>query len=143
MEQEKNNINIDTDNLPKTGLHFFDENTCYLKAKAVAFEISKLCKHLLTKKDYTVLNPILNQLVRSSTSVYANLAEGCVPLISSKDRAFKFRLACKEALETISWLQLLEELGEISPAEAGLLTDEVIQITKILLKSLSTMKRYQ
>ena len=67
----------------------FSDNICYVKAKAVSVEIIFICKELMQRKDYTILSPICNQIVRSATSINANVAEGSTSCISSKDRQNK------------------------------------------------------
>lgn len=114
----------------------FPNNICYAKAKAVSVEIISICKKLMEKKDYTILAPICNQIVRSSTSVLANISEGNCKYISAKDKCFKFSLAYKECLETISWECLLYEIGELTEEQHNYLTDESMQIVRILSKSI-------
>ena len=119
----------------------FYGNISYQKAKTVAVEVAKICQRISLKKDYVILNAYCNQVIRSSSSVLANMAEGSVSIISSKDKANRFRICCKEAYETIAWLSLLNELGEVTDDEAISLIDELTQIIKILSKSISTMNK--
>lgn len=77
----------------------------------------------------------------ASSSVLANMAEGSVQLISSRDKTNCFRISCKEALETIAWISLQNELGEITDDESTALTDELTQIIKILSKYISTINQ--
>lgn len=68
----------------------------------------------MTKQDYTILSPLVNQCVRSSTSIAANLAEAAAPVISAKDRIYKMSLSFKECVETIHWCNVLYEMGELT-----------------------------
>lgn len=120
---------------------FLFDNICYQKSKSVAVEIAKICQRISLKKDYVILNAYCNQLIRSSSSVLANMAEGSVCTVSSKDKAYRFQICCREAYETIAWISLLNELGEITDDEATNLTDELTQIVKILSKSIRTIHR--
>ena len=118
----------------------FADNICYVKAKAVSVEIIYICKDLMQRKDFTILSPICNQIVRSSTSTNANIAEGATSCISSKDRQNKFSIAFKECMETINWLSLLYEIGELTDEQYEHLTDECTQIVKILSKSIHSLR---
>lgn len=118
----------------------FPNNICYAKAKAVSVEIISICKKLMEKKDYTILAPICNQIVRSSSSVLANISEANCKCSSPKDKIFKFTLAYKECLETISWECLLYEIGELTEEQYNYLTNESMQIVKILSKSVCSLR---
>ena len=118
----------------------FEGNTCLSKARYVAIKVARHCKELAKQHDYVILNSLLNQLFRSATSVLANMAEGSSNLISLRDRINKFNLALKEARESICWIDVLYELGEISEEEANDLLDELNDIIRILSKSIYTMR---
>ncbi len=118
----------------------FPNNVCYAKAKAVSIEIITICKELMKRQDYTILAPICNQIVRSSTSVLANISEGNCNCISPKDKSFKFTLAYKECLETITWEGVLYEIGELTEEQYNHLFDESMQIVKILSKSVHSLR---
>ncbi len=79
--------------------------------------------------------PILNQLVRSGTSIGANIEEAdSAP--SRKDFRNKMFIAKKEAAETIYWLKLITDAEIISnpgnKEKATELLGECTQILKIL-----------
>ena len=118
-------------------------NICYNKAKYVAIKSGQLCQRLAKKKDYVILNNYLTQLVRSSSSIYANYCEGNASLITIKDRIAKFNICLKEAEETIAWLTILYELKEISKEEFDTIRNQTIEIIRILSKSILTMKKNQ
>jgi len=84
-------------------------NRCFEFAKRVV----KLCQFL----DETPGVPriMANQLLRSGTSVGANVEEGQASQ-SQADFVSKYSIACKEARETHYWLRLLSE-SEIVPSE--------------------------
>ncbi|MCL4640201.1 MULTISPECIES: four helix bundle protein [Olivibacter] len=74
---------------------------------------------------------IFDQLVRSATSVGANIAEGKSG--SSKNDFLKFHIiALKSANETIYWLKLIRETLNIDKNKADSLMLEVEEIAKIL-----------
>lgn len=118
----------------------FEDNICYTKAKSVAVEIIYICKELMQKKDYTILSSLCNQIVRSSTSIVANIAEGSTSCISAKDKSNKFSIAFKECMETISWISLLYEIEELTEEQYNRLTDECMQIVKILSRSIHSLR---
>ncbi len=69
-----------------------------------ALRIVKLCKNLGTKQD--VKGILSKQLLRSGTSIGANVAEG-EGAQSEADFLTKYSIALKEAHETRYWLKLL------------------------------------
>lgn len=133
---------LDFDPSPSSSIQdTLSKNTCYVKAKNVAVAIVLTCKDLSQKKDHIVVDNILSQLTRSSTSVMANTAEGCFSGNTTKDKINKFRIASREALESISWITLLKDIGEIPEDKANELIKEFSQITGILSKSIGTMQK--
>lgn len=127
----------------KNDIHSNSNNICYNKAKYVAIKSGQLCQRLAKKNDYVILNNYLTQLVRSSSSIYANYCEGNASLITTKDRISKFNISLKEAEETLAWLNILYGLKEISQEEYDAITNQTIEIIKILSKAILTMKKNQ
>jgi four helix bundle protein len=84
-----------------------------------------------------LLVPLADQLIRSSTSIGANVMEGRGSA-STKDYARFFEIALKSANETKYWLILLKELV-VSHEVEGLL-QEVDEIARIIAASLLTMR---
>ncbi len=68
-------------------------------------DIIKLCK--LSNKD-SITNPIINQLVRSATSIDANYCEAN-GASSKKDFRNKIHICQKEGKETKHWLRMFSE----------------------------------
>lgn len=84
---------------------------------------------------------IAGQLIRSGTSICANLRES-KNAISKADFVFKLSIAQKEADETIFWLELIQQIRK-TPIEESLL-DEASQILKIIKTiSLNTKRNYE
>lgn len=127
----------------KKDIYSHSNNICYNKAKYVAIKSGQLCQRLAKKNDYVILNNYLTQLVRSSSSIYANYCEGNASLITTKDRISKFNISLKEAEETLAWLNILYGLKEISKEEYDAITNQTIEIIKILSKAILTMKKNQ
>ena len=80
------------------------------KAKNFAKEIVFLCRDMKIKYKESVL---INQLLRSATSIGANLHEAQYAQ-STKDFVSKLEIAQKECYETEYWLELLFETNCMS-----------------------------
>ncbi len=93
----------------------------------------------LTKKatDSTENRIVINQLIRSATSVGANYAEAN-NAASKTDFRNKIFIAKKEAAETRYWLHLFTEINPTVSIAQEL--DEVNQLIFILQKIVSTLK---
>ena len=79
--------------------------------------------------------PIFNQLVRSGTSIGANIEEADSSP-TRKDLKYKMVIAKKEAAETVYWLRLVIDAGLIKNENNIIKTKELLvecgQIVKIL-----------
>ena len=85
---------------------------------------------------------VWRQLIRSATSVGANLEEA-EAAASRADFVAKMRIVLKEARETLYWIRLLSAADLESAAKAEAFSDEVLQLVKIftaIIKSASTPK---
>jgi len=82
---------------------------------------------------------IANQLMRSATSIGANVAEarGCG---TKRDYTHFFETALKTANETIYWLSLVIEASPSLRTDAEKLLAEVKEISRIIGSSIITMK---
>ncbi|MGH8020995.1 MAG: four helix bundle protein [Opitutaceae bacterium] len=78
-----------------------------------------------------VSRTLANQLLRSGTSIGANVEEDQASQ-SRADFAAKYSIACKEARETQYWLRLLAAAGLGVQADIESLTDEAGQLVAIL-----------
>ncbi|GLU45079.1 four helix bundle protein [Allomuricauda sp. NBRC 101325] len=94
--------------------------------------IIKLVKNLKENNEYI----FANQLLRSATSIGANVAEASAGQ-SKIDFTSKIAIASKEARETCYWLRLIKE-GSITDLELNTYLDEIEQIIKILTKIVKT-----
>jgi four helix bundle protein len=94
-----------------------------------ACRVVRLCREL----DQTpgVSRTLANQLLRSGTSVGANVEEAQAGQ-SKADFTAKMYIACKEARETKYWLRILAETHVVSADRLIDLTDEAHQIVAIL-----------
>lgn len=109
-----------------------------LKYRAYQFSIQiiKFTSQLPEKRIFWI---IVDQLLRSATSIGANIVEA--QAASSKKDFIKFyQIALKSANETKYWLGLLRDATGINKMEVNPLLKEVDEIAKILGASLLTLK---
>ena len=111
-------------------------NIVEIKSKAFALRIVKLYRYLRDKRE-SVLS---KQVLRSGTSIGANIAEGKYAQ-SKDDFIAKNGIALKEASETLYWLDLLLESGYLkclSAAES--LRGDCEELIRILVASIKTAR---
>ena len=106
------------------------------KSKKFAKEIIVFCKEI--KIDYK-MSSLINQLLRSATSIGANIHEAQYAQ-SKNDFISKLEIAQKECHETQYWLELLYETDYIEQPYYEKFTDECISIQKMLTASVKTVK---
>jgi four helix bundle protein len=99
--------------------------------------IIKFCK---TVKQDSISNPIINQLVRSATSIGANYMEAN-GASSKKDFKNKIHICKKEAQETKHWLRMLAYCFPDSKEDIRLLWREAQELTLIFGKIVGTLNR--
>ncbi len=109
-----------------------NKNTFKQQFKKRCFEFSfavlKLSQGLRKKQ----LNWILiDQLVRSATSIGANIVEGGNS-VSKKEFINYFQIALKSASETLYWLALLREVNIDSKKEIETLIQECTELKKLI-----------
>ncbi len=104
-----------------------------IKSKSFALEIIKVCNMIKQTKRESVLT---NQLIRSGTSVGANIREAFYAH-SKADFIAKLQIALKECSESEYWLELLLESGYCDDEK---IMDMCIELKKILIASLNTAK---
>ena len=109
-----------------------------LKYRCYYFSI-KVIKFLETLPEKKVYWVISDQLLRSATSIGANIVEAKAS--SSKRDFIKFyEIALKSANETEYWLGLLKEATQADKNKTNQLLVEVEEISKMLGSSLLTLK---
>ena len=106
------------------------------KSKEFAKQIVILCRDIKTTYRESVLT---NQLLRSGTSIGANLHEAQYAQ-GTRDFISKLEIAQKECYETEYWLELLYETGYISPEQYPVLQNTCGSIRRMLISSLRTVK---
>jgi len=103
-----------------------------------AIRIVKLCQYLDEKPG--VKRILSNQLLRSGTSVGANIEEAQAGQ-SRADFLSKMSIASKEARETLYWLKLLEKAELISDDRLQALKQEADEIVRILTSIVKATKQ--
>jgi four helix bundle protein len=112
------------------------ENVLVDLSKQFAVDVVNLCTEI---KENRKSNVLLNQLLRSGTSVGANIHEA--NYASSKaDFINKFQIALKECYETDYWLSLFKETNMITFDEYNRLFAQCSKIRKLLIASITTAK---
>lgn len=102
-----------------------------------AIDIVDLYKKLsIINKNYV----LLNQILRSGTSIGANVKEGLRGQ-SKKDFLAKMYIALKEADETEYWILLLVETGFIENDLGNEILNKCREISKILNSIIKTTKK--
>ena len=95
---------------------------------AFSERIVKLC--LTLESDSVVAATLMRQLLRSGTSIGANVEEAQASE-SKRDFVHKYSIAAKEARETHYWLRLLAKTEVISPSRLEPLTVEANELIAI------------
>lgn len=106
------------------------------KSKNFAKDIVFLCREIKSNFKEAVL---VNQLLRSGTSIGANIHEAQYAQ-SKKDFISKLEIAQKECYETEYWLQLLFETGCMSESKYKAIQNDCGAIRRMLIASLKTIK---
>ena len=106
------------------------------KSKDFAKMIIILCREIKAAHHESVLT---NQLLRSGTSIGANLHEAQYAQ-GTKDFISKLEIAQKECYETEYWLELLYETGYMPEDKYKPLTNDCGTIRRMLISSINTSK---
>ena len=109
------------------------------KSKDFAKDIIFLCRRL---KQNSVESALLNQLLRSGTSVGANVHEAQYAQ-GTKDFISKLEIALKECNESEYWLELLCETNSLTDAEFKDFHNKCIELRRMLVSSVTTLKTKQ
>ena len=104
------------------------------KSKAFALEIIEICNEIKRSKRESVLT---NQLIRSGTSIGANIREAFYGH-SRADFVAKLQIALKECAESEYWLELLIESSYYSDSA---ILEQCVEMKKLLISSINTAKK--
>ena len=105
------------------------------KSKAFALAIIKACNDIKSSKRESVL---INQLIRSGTSIGANIREAFYAHARA-DFIPKLQIALKECSESEYWLELLIESGYYDDRA---ILEQCIEVKKLLIASINTAKNH-
>ena len=103
------------------------------KSKELALQIIKVCNYIKQTKKESVLT---NQLIRSGTSIGANIREAFYGH-GTADFIAKLQIALKECSESEYWLELLIESGYCDNKD---ILEKCSEVKKLLIASLNTAK---
>jgi four helix bundle protein len=101
-----------------------------------SLQVLKFCEKMKGKR---IIWPIIDQLVRSGTSIGANVIEA-KSSSSKRDYLRFFEIALKSANETKYWLILMKERQPEFKLETEQLLKEVDEISRIIGASILTLK---
>ena len=104
-----------------------------VKSKAFALDIIRVCNEIKQSKRESVLT---NQLIRSGTSIGANIREAFYAH-GKADFIAKLQIALKECSESEYWLELLIESGYYNDKA---ILDKCVEVKRILIASINTAK---
>lgn len=107
------------------------------KSKEFAKSIVILCRKM---KQNGIEVALINQLLRSGTSVGANIHEAQYAQ-GAKDFISKFEIALKECNESEYWLELLFEVNSISKEDFEKFQKDCIELRRMLVSSVITLKK--
>jgi len=112
------------------------ESVIVTKSMEFSVRIVRLYKYLIEEKKENVMS---KQLLRSGTSIGANVREGRYAQ-SKKDFISKMSIALKEAVETEYWLELLERTECITKEEYESIKRDNGELAKILTSTVKKSK---
>lgn len=105
------------------------------RADAFAMRIVNLYKFLCQKGEYVMSK----QVLRSGTSIGANIAESCYAE-SRDDMIHKLAISLKEASETRYWLNLLYQTDYIGEREYLSVISDCEELMKLLISVIKKLK---
>ena len=113
------------------------DNQLVTLSRRFAVDLIQLCDTMRSRGKATA---IINQLLRSGTSIGANIHEA--NYASSKaDFINKFQIALKECYETDYWLDVFHQAGILSAEEYNNAFLRCSKIRKLLIASVTTAKK--
>ena len=111
----------------------YKERDIYQRSVRFAVTVAKIVDTLPPKPSYQTVG---KQLIRSATSISANIAEGSGG-VSRNDFVNFLSISRKSAIESEHWLNMLKEFGIIISQD---LMEECVEIIKILTSIISATK---
>lgn len=114
-----------------------EDNPVQSKSEDFAIRVCKLYEFLKEQKKETA---ICKQILRSGTSIGANVAEA-IYAESNDDFIHKLKIARKEANETSYWLKLLYKTDKLSLTEYNSINTDCQELIKILSSIILTSEK--
>ena len=112
------------------------ENALVDNSKTLAVDIFHLCGQIRERKQGNIL---INQLLKSGTSIGANIHEANYAS-SRSDFISKLQIALKECYETEYWLDLFKNTATISVQEYNRMIAQCYKLRRMLSASINTAK---
>ena len=113
------------------------DNQLVILSKSFAVDIVNTCSEMkYTKK----VNVLVNQRLRSGTSIGANIHEANYAA-SRADFINKLQIALKECYETDYWLSLLKDTNNLSEVTFNDLYTQCSKLRRLLIASITTAKK--
>lgn len=106
------------------------------RTKRFAIEIIRMVETLPRTRTADIIG---RQLIRSGTSIGANYRAACRSR-SRADMIAKLKIVEEEGDETLYWMELLQELGLISPSILERHISEANQIVAMIVRSIKTLR---
>ncbi len=107
--------------------------------KSFRFGIRTVKFYVMKNKEQRSLDALFKQLLRSGTSIGANVSES-QEAASKKDFINKLSIALKEARESEYWLRLLKESLIITEKEFTSLANDCDELIRLLISIMKTLK---
>ena len=111
------------------------------KSEAFSGRVIKMVRYLYTSGDKH-FDSVYNQILRSGTSISANIAESQFAQ-SPADFITKLHIALKEANETRKWLNMLRSANCLTSYQYDSMNADLSEIIAMLVSSVNTSKRNQ
>ena len=118
-----------------------DNSPLSQKSEAFSGRIIKMVRFLNKEKEQC-LSSMYNQVLRSGTSISANIAESQFAQ-SPADFITKLHIALKEANETRKWLNMLSTADCITQQQYESMNADLSEVIAMLVSSINTSKRNQ
>ncbi len=112
------------------------DNIVFARSKMFAVRIVRLYQYLNESKEYVMSK----QILRSGTSIGANIAEGNYAQ-SHADFISKMNISLKEAGETEYWLELLRDTKYITEQQFTDINNDCSEIIKLLISIIRSAKK--
>ena len=106
------------------------------RAKKFTVDVIHLCDAFPSKRPAWI---VADQLIRSASSIGANIVEAQASTSRKEFKKF-LEIALKSSNETIYWLEISQESNLSANNIVSPLLDEVTQLSKILGRSVITLK---